>query len=151
MKDGAVPNMGFIAVFVAFLAVVVGGVGSLIGAVIGGFLLGLVENVGMWQIPTEWQSTIAFFVLFLVLLFRPQGLFQGSCGATMEYLFHFLEMACLYVILTTSFKLLLGFSGLFALSHSAFYAFGATATAFPTTPYHLVFPLPRFLTPLLSP
>jgi len=78
MKDGGVPNMGFIAVFVAFLAVVVGGVGSLIGAVIGGFLLGLVENVGMWQIPTEWQSTIAFFVLFLVLLFRPQGLFKGT-------------------------------------------------------------------------
>ena len=78
LRDGALPNMGFIAVFVAFLAVVVGGVGSIKGAVLGGFLLGLVENVGMWQIPTEWQSTIAFVVLFLVLLVRPQGLFRGS-------------------------------------------------------------------------
>src|SRR5690606_36090621 len=68
LRDGALPNMGFIAVFVAFLAVVVGGVGSIRGVVLGGFLLGLVENVGMWQIPTEWQSTIAFIVLFLVLL-----------------------------------------------------------------------------------
>lgn len=78
LRDGALPNMGFIAVFVAFLAVVVGGVGSILGAVLGGFLLGMVENVGMWQIPTEWQSTIAFIVLFVVLLVRPQGLFKGT-------------------------------------------------------------------------
>lgn len=75
---GALPNMGFLAVFVAFLAVVVGGVGSIKGAIIGGFLLGLVENVGMWKLPTEWQSTIAFVVLFLVLLVRPRGLFRGT-------------------------------------------------------------------------
>ena len=78
LRDGALPNMGFIAVFVAFLAVVVGGVGSIKGAVLGGFVLGLVENVGMWQLPTEWQSTIAFVVLFLVLLVRPRGLFAGT-------------------------------------------------------------------------
>jgi branched-chain amino acid transport system permease protein len=45
------------------------------GAVIGGLALGLVESLGTWQIPTEWQSTIAFVVLFLVLLFKPRGLF----------------------------------------------------------------------------
>ncbi|MGE0718345.1 MAG: branched-chain amino acid ABC transporter permease [Alphaproteobacteria bacterium] len=75
MKEGATPHMGFIAVFMAFVAVVVGGIGSLKGAVIGGYAVGIVENVGMWEIATEWQSTISFVVLFLILLFRPSGLF----------------------------------------------------------------------------
>jgi branched-chain amino acid transport system permease protein len=75
LKEGATPYMGFSAVFMGFVAVIVGGIGSLRGAVIGGLALGLVENLGAWQIPTEWQSTIAFVVLFLVLLLKPRGLF----------------------------------------------------------------------------
>ena len=63
----------------------------------------------------------------------------------MEYLIHVLVMACLYVILTTSFNLLIGFAGLFALSHAAFYAFGAYATAILTTQYGLPFPLPLLI------
>jgi branched-chain amino acid transport system permease protein len=35
----------------------------------------MVEGLGMWRIPTEWQSSIAFVVLLLVVLLRPQGLF----------------------------------------------------------------------------
>ena len=77
VKDGATAHMGFAAVFMAFVAVVVGGVGSLRGAAAGGLALGLVESTGMAKIPTEWQSSIAFVVLFLVLLFRPRGLFGG--------------------------------------------------------------------------
>ncbi len=76
LKEGATPYMGFSAVFIGFVAVIVGGIGSLRGAVAGGFGLGLVENLGTWQIPTEWQGTIAFIVLFLVLLFKPRGLFS---------------------------------------------------------------------------
>ncbi|MEZ5741144.1 MAG: branched-chain amino acid ABC transporter permease [Burkholderiaceae bacterium] len=77
IKDGATAHMGFLAVFMAFVAVVVGGVGSLRGAAIGGLVLGLVESTGMLRLPTEWQSTVAFVVLFLVLLVRPRGLFGG--------------------------------------------------------------------------
>lgn len=77
VKDGATAHMGFLAVFMAFVAVVVGGVGSLRGAVIGGMVLGLIESTGMIRIPTEWQSSVAFVVLFVVLLFRPTGLFGG--------------------------------------------------------------------------
>jgi branched-chain amino acid transport system permease protein len=77
VKDGATAHMGFAAVFMGFVAVIVGGIGSLRGAVAGGYALGLVESLGLWKIPSEWQSTIAFVVLFLVLLFRPQGLFAG--------------------------------------------------------------------------
>ncbi len=80
LKEGATPYMGFAAVFMGFVAVVVGGIGSLRGAVIGGYALGIVENIGTWQIPTEWQSTIAFIVLFLVLLFRPRGFFGRGVG-----------------------------------------------------------------------
>lgn len=74
LKEGGTPYMGFNAVFMGFVAMVVGGIGSLRGAVIGGYTLGIVENLGTWQLPTEWQSTIAFVVLFLVLLFKPRGL-----------------------------------------------------------------------------
>ena len=76
LKEGATPYMGFSAIFMGFVAVVIGGIGSLRGAVVGGFALGLVENLGTWQILTEWQGTIAFVVLFLLLLFKPRGLFS---------------------------------------------------------------------------
>jgi branched-chain amino acid transport system permease protein len=65
-------------VFYAFVAVVVGGVGSIWGAALGGILVGMIESLGMWQIPSEWQSTIAFLVLFVVILCRPTGLFRAS-------------------------------------------------------------------------
>jgi branched-chain amino acid transport system permease protein len=67
--------MGFSAVFLAFLAVVVGGIGSLRGAVAGGLLIGLVESAGLWKISTDWQSSIAFIILFLMIMLRPDGLF----------------------------------------------------------------------------
>lgn len=75
MKDGASTHMGFAAVFMAFVAVIVGGVGSLRGAAAGGFLLGLVQSLGLWKIPTEWQASIAFVVLYLMIVLRPEGLF----------------------------------------------------------------------------
>lgn len=77
LRSGASPTMGFRAVFIAFVAVVIGGVGSLPGAAIAGLLLGLVESLGMWRIPSEWQSSIAFVLLFVTLLIRPSGLFRG--------------------------------------------------------------------------
>lgn len=75
LKDGASTHMGFAAVFMGFVAVIVGGVGSLRGAVAGGMLLGLVESLGLWKIPTEWQTSIAFVVLYVMIMVRPVGLF----------------------------------------------------------------------------
>jgi branched-chain amino acid transport system permease protein len=75
LKDSAGTHMGFSAVFLAFLAVVVGGIGSLRGAVAGGLLIGLVESAGLWKISTDWQSSIAFIILFLMIMLRPDGLF----------------------------------------------------------------------------
>lgn len=76
VKDGASTHMGFAAVFMGFVAVIVGGVGSLRGAAAGGFVVGLVESLGLWQIPTEWQDSIAFIVLYLVIMLKPEGLFS---------------------------------------------------------------------------
>jgi branched-chain amino acid transport system permease protein len=63
----------------------------------------------------------------------------------MEYILHILVMASLYVILATSFNLLIGFAGLFALSHAAFYALGAYVTALLTTQLGIPFPIPIIL------
>jgi branched-chain amino acid transport system permease protein len=78
LNEGATPTMGFNPVFVAFVVAVVGGLGSIPGAIFGGLLVGLVESLGLWKIPTEWQNSIAFVLLFLVLMVRPQGLFAGA-------------------------------------------------------------------------
>lgn len=59
----------------------------------------------------------------------------------MDYLLHILVMVTLFVILTTSFNLLIGFSGLFALSHAAFFGVGAYVTAIVATKFGLPFPL----------
>lgn len=59
----------------------------------------------------------------------------------MDYLLHILVMVTLFVILATSFNLLIGFSGLFALSHAAFFGIGAYVTAIVATKYGVAFPL----------
>jgi branched-chain amino acid transport system permease protein len=74
LEQGATATMGARPIFIAFVVAVVGGIGSIPGSIIGGFLLGLVESVGLWQIPTQWQNSIAFVLLFAVMLMRPTGL-----------------------------------------------------------------------------
>ena len=71
---GIEPTMGFELLLKGVIASIVGGVGSLTGAVLGGFLLGFVENFGIWKISGEWKDAIAFGLLILFLLFRPRGI-----------------------------------------------------------------------------
>ncbi|MCS6995626.1 MAG: branched-chain amino acid ABC transporter permease [Casimicrobiaceae bacterium] len=66
--------MGFMLGLKAFTAAVMGGIGNLWGAMIGGLLLGLVENVGLIFVRGDYKDIFAFIVLVLVLIFRPQGL-----------------------------------------------------------------------------
>lgn len=76
------PFVGFVPGLKAFTAAVVGGIGSIPGAMVGGLALGLVETVGGTYLPlltggavgTEYTDIFAFVVLVLLLLFRPQGL-----------------------------------------------------------------------------
>jgi branched-chain amino acid transport system permease protein len=68
-------GMGFSVVMKAFAASIVGGFGSLPGAVVGGLFVGLVEILGATYISSAFKDAIAFLLLIVVLLVRPQGLF----------------------------------------------------------------------------
>lgn len=67
-------NIGFLPGIKAFIAAVLGGIGNIRGAALGGMILGLVENVGVACTDTSWQDVIAFVILVLVLMFRPSGI-----------------------------------------------------------------------------
>lgn len=69
------PTMGFNAILKGIIASIIGGIGSIPGAILGGVFLGLVENLGIAFIPAGWKDAIAFVVLILFLLLRPQGIF----------------------------------------------------------------------------
>lgn len=68
------PTMGFSAILKGVIASIVGGIGSIPGAVLGGFFLGLAENLGIWKISTGWKDCIAFIILIVFLLLRPRGI-----------------------------------------------------------------------------
>ncbi len=69
------PTGGVPVALTAFVVVVLGGMGSLWGCVIGGLILGLVENLGATYVSTGYKHVFSFIILILVLLTRPSGLF----------------------------------------------------------------------------
>jgi branched-chain amino acid transport system permease protein len=73
-------NAGFQLGIEAFTAAVLGGIGNLRGALLGGFLLGVVENYGAALFGTQYHTVVAFVILVLILLFRPTGLLGESLG-----------------------------------------------------------------------
>jgi branched-chain amino acid transport system permease protein len=66
--------MGFIPGIKAFTAAVLGGIGNVPGAMLGGYFLGLAEALGVLFMPAEYKDVIAFSLLVLVLIFRPRGI-----------------------------------------------------------------------------
>lgn len=68
------PTMGFSALLKGIIASIIGGIGSIPGAVLGGFFLGLAENLGIWKISAGWKDCIAFAILIVFLLLRPSGI-----------------------------------------------------------------------------
>ncbi|HKH17980.1 MAG TPA: branched-chain amino acid ABC transporter permease [Solirubrobacteraceae bacterium] len=65
---------GFTAGLIAFTAAVMGGIGNLKGAVLGGLIIGMIQQISDNRIGTEWTPAIVFGYLVLILVFRPQGL-----------------------------------------------------------------------------
>jgi len=72
--DAIFPTMGFVVSLKAFTAAVVGGIGSIPGTILGGLLIGLLENIASGFISSNYQDAIAFVILVFMLLFRPTGL-----------------------------------------------------------------------------
>ena len=70
-----IPTMGFHALLLGVIAAVVGGVDSASGAMLGGMLLALIQQIGVWRLPTQWQDAIVFVILVIFLIVRPQGFF----------------------------------------------------------------------------
>jgi branched-chain amino acid transport system permease protein len=62
----------------AFVAAVLGGIGNIPGAVLGGLLMGIAETLATWMGGSEYRDAIAFIILILVLLFKPAGLLGSS-------------------------------------------------------------------------
>lgn len=69
------PWMGLPVLFKGFVVVILGGLGSFPGAIVGGFLLGIVEALGVQLTSAEWRDVFGFAVMILVVWARPWGLF----------------------------------------------------------------------------
>jgi len=72
------PEMGFSVLLALFAAAILGGAGSLIGAVVGGLLVGLAESLSLLVVSAGYKTAMPFLLLLLVLFFRPQGLFGSK-------------------------------------------------------------------------
>lgn len=68
------PTMGMNAILKGIIASIIGGIGSIPGAMLGGLFLGIAENLGIWKISAGWKDCIAFAILIVFLLLRPGGI-----------------------------------------------------------------------------
>lgn len=69
------PGMGHLVILKAFVIIIIGGMGSIPGAIIGGYILGFAESLGGTFISNDYKDLIAFVLLVVILTFRPKGLF----------------------------------------------------------------------------
>jgi branched-subunit amino acid ABC-type transport system permease component len=68
------PYFGLWATFKGLIAMMLGGMGSLPGAVLGGLLLGIVEAQSLWYLGNDYRDLSAYLLLFLILIIRPGGI-----------------------------------------------------------------------------
>src|ERR1700738_76422 len=80
VPQGIIYSGGFLLGIKAFSAAVLGDIGNLRGALLGGLLLGVMENYGQAVFGTQWRDVVAFVLLVAVLLFRPTGILGESLG-----------------------------------------------------------------------
>ncbi len=69
------PAMGHLVITKAFVIIILGGMGSVPGAIVGGLIIGFAESFGAYYISTDYKDIIAFVLLVVILSVRPQGLF----------------------------------------------------------------------------
>jgi branched-chain amino acid transport system permease protein len=74
-------NDGWLLLLLIFAAVILGGIGSIYGAIVGGLVIGVTASVSVLWIPAAFSRAAAFVVMIVILLVRPQGLFSGRSTA----------------------------------------------------------------------
>jgi branched-chain amino acid transport system permease protein len=72
------PTMGDLASLKAFAIVILGGLGNITGATLGGFILAFVEEIGAGYISSGYRDAMGFLIIIIVLLFKPTGLFARA-------------------------------------------------------------------------
>jgi branched-subunit amino acid ABC-type transport system permease component len=80
---GIIPESGFQLLLFIFTAVILGSIGNIYGAIIGAFIITLIDTVAagifsLWSMSTEYSKIIVFVVLIIVLIFKPRGIFGGK-------------------------------------------------------------------------
>jgi branched-chain amino acid transport system permease protein len=74
------PYVGWLFVITAFVVVVLGGMGNILGAFVGGLIIGVADSVGAMFLPGAMKSIISFTIFIIILLFKPAGLFGRRNG-----------------------------------------------------------------------
>jgi branched-chain amino acid transport system permease protein len=74
------PSYGFVFAIKALIALALGGIGNVVGALLGGIILGVVEALGAYYIGQGWTEAVSYGVFLLVLAFLPQGLFGARAA-----------------------------------------------------------------------
>lgn len=72
------PHIGHEFTLTAFIVVILGGMGNLLGALVGGLILGVAESTSTLFLPATLKHAVSFGILIIIMLFRPQGLFGGK-------------------------------------------------------------------------
>lgn len=81
MSQGINPGIGAHIMLISLAATIVGGIGSLKGAALGGLLLGLAESLAVWKLDPQWSEAVTFVILFVFIIFRPAGFMGRPQGA----------------------------------------------------------------------
>jgi branched-chain amino acid transport system permease protein len=72
------PSMGHLVIMKAFVIIILGGMGSIPGAILGAMVIGFAESFGAFYVSTDYKDIIAFALLVLILSLRPQGLLPAG-------------------------------------------------------------------------
>jgi len=81
---GAVAHGGMLIFLFSAVAVIMGGIGNIKGAIIASYALSIIQNVSIWKIPSEWENGVVFFAFLLMIILKPRGIFSAQQGTLEE-------------------------------------------------------------------
>src|SRR6266403_1254212 len=116
------PGMGFSVLIESFIVTVIGGMGSILGALIGALLIGLIRSFGSLGFPLFTDGLMYLFMV-IVLVARPTGLFSRKA------LLDFVIRCAAFGLFATSLNLLVGYTGMISFGHGMFFGLGAYSFA----------------------